>query len=80
MTAACSGGADRMHSALWIGTLLGAAPALADAGSAHHGDAACQCAQMKGRPEAGERRSVPNAAAAPTDREAEFLTEVWSAP
>lgn len=60
--------------------LLGAAPALADGGSRHHCDARCDCAQMAGRSEAAERSAIAPGAASTSDREAEFLREVWSAP
>lgn len=63
--------------------LLGAAPALADggAGSKHDCRKSCPCAHMAERHDA--KREAP-AQASPSasagDRDAEFLSAVWSAP
>ncbi len=67
--------------------LVGAAPAitLADAATEprHACGTACQCAEMRTHARVGaaaDQGMQPSATAKLTDREEEFMDEVWSAP
>lgn len=66
--------------------LLGAAPAItfADTRPRHADTASCRCADMRthARPVTAADRdgALPSETTTLTDRESEFLQEVWSAP